>query len=170
MADKAKPSWMSLADGIVLHLHEKNQLGVTEQQQIFLFLFNKEIFHFRMTFPKKPWDWESCSEAMRKVKKSWDSWHGRVTAESRALTSLGSRRAFVDFLIMFIACTSKKASKVHKRLSQCPREDNLSSYESYRLKALDTMHFYQGRSIYDNCRFDIRSSRVTRLIMKAVYT
>ena len=34
--------------------------------------WNKVIFQFRI-FPRKPWDWESCHETFRKVKKSWDS-------------------------------------------------------------------------------------------------
>ena len=47
-----------------------------------------------MIFPKKPWDWESCSEAVRKVKKLVESW---------AWTSLWSWRAcaVADLFIMF---------------------------------------------------------------------
>ena len=33
------------------------------------FSFNKVTFYFELIFPKKPWDWESCHEAVRKVKK-----------------------------------------------------------------------------------------------------
>ena len=36
----------------------------------FLFLFDKVIFHFRI-IRKKPWDWESRREVVRKVKKPW---------------------------------------------------------------------------------------------------
>ena len=37
------------------------------------FCFYSTKKHFRMIFPKKLWDWESCSEAVRSVKKSRDS-------------------------------------------------------------------------------------------------
>ena len=48
------------------------------------FLFNKVTFHFRMIFPQKPWDWESCREAVRKDKKIVT-----LTAESWELTTNG---------------------------------------------------------------------------------
>ena len=37
-----------------------------------MLLFNKVIFQFRI-FPRKPWDWESCRESVRKVTKLWDT-------------------------------------------------------------------------------------------------
>ena len=39
------------------------------------FLFNKVTFHFRTIFPQKPWDWESCREAVRKIKNR-DTYRG----------------------------------------------------------------------------------------------
>ena len=41
------------------------------------FLFNKVTFHFRMIFPQKPWAWDSCREAVRTDKKTWDSRQNR---------------------------------------------------------------------------------------------
>ena len=49
---------------------------------------------------------------MRKVKKR--ETHGRIVS----LNQLGSQSAIADLFVMFIACMSKKASKVHKLLSQ----------------------------------------------------
>ena len=48
------------------------------------FLFNKVTFHFRMIFQQKPWDWDSCREAVRKDKKSWDSRQNRGSWQQTA--------------------------------------------------------------------------------------
>ena len=136
-----------------------------QQQQTFLFLFNKGAFHFRMIFPKK----------LRLGVLQW----GREKSKKNRETDLGSRRAIADLLILFFAWTSQKASKVHKRLSQSwpqchnipsPHEGN-SSYESYNIitsKALGTLHarhFIWERSI----NYIDQLYRATSIITKYVY-
>ena len=67
--------------------YEENGLRFSNSKQ-FRFL-NKEAFHFRIIFPKKPWDWESCRE--NRKKKNHES-HGRIVS----LDHRGSRRASAD--------------------------------------------------------------------------
>ena len=138
-----------------------------------------------MICPKKQWDWESCSGAVRKaVKKSWDSTQNH---------ELGPAWGVEEQLLMFIeiAWTSQKASKVHKLLSQGWLSANLKHSKSiwrqlmvlWKLKNHNiessghnacSALLYRGdvpeRSIYDNCRFDIGHFLASRLITKPVYT
>ena len=76
----------SPANGVALHLHEKKIIRFSTRKH-FCFYSTKKHFISRWCFPKKPWDWGSCSEAMTKVKKSWDP--QQVTAESWAWTTWG---------------------------------------------------------------------------------
>ena len=89
-------------------------------------------------------------------RESWDSRQNR---------KLG-RRAVADLFVVFIAWTSQKASKVHKRLSklaialiwniQSPHEDNRPVTP---VKCTISAHGGTG-TIYDSCRFDIGRFRV----------
>ena len=122
-----------------------------------VFLFDKETFHFRMIFPEKPWDWESCNETVTKVKKN------------RELEPLGLGESKSDCWL------SQKASKFHKRLSswklpivliwniQSLHGHFLSSYKSWKnhniersghnaRSALRYRVDVWERSIYDNCK------------------
>ena len=78
-----------------LHLHEENKLLSS----------NNNIDWY---FPKKKTTcfWESYQGKSKKMV--------RLIAESSAWTSLGRRRGIADLFVMFIACTSQKASNIHK--------------------------------------------------------
>ena len=75
----------SLADGVVqlailcIYVQEESQLRFSNSKH-FRFYSTEETFHFRMIFPKKPWDWESCL-VVRKAKKIWDSWQNQENRE-----------------------------------------------------------------------------------------
>ena len=100
-----------------------------------------------MIFPKKPWDWESCSEAVRKVKKLAESW---------AWTSLCSWRAVADLFIMFNDIARLK--KLQKFINFCLKvghSANLKHSKStirqlillWKLqKHNPAQHFFIGRS------------------------
>ena len=87
-----------------------------------------------MMFPKKQWeDWESCCGAVRKaVKKSWDSSQNHELGPSWESNML---------MLMFIAWTSQKASKVHKLLSQGALSANLKHSKSIYE---DILSFYES--------------------------
>ena len=100
-----------------------------------------------MIFPKKPWDWKSCSEAVRKVKKLAESW---------AWTSLWSWRAVADLFIMFNDIARLK--KLQKFINFCLKvghSANLKHSKStirqlillWKLqKHNPAQHFFIGRS------------------------
>ena len=48
------------------------------------FSFNKITFYFELILPEKPWDWESCREAVRKFKNS--DTHRRIVRAGRSVT------------------------------------------------------------------------------------
>ena len=80
----------------------------------FQFLLNKETFHFRMIFHKKPWDWES---------ELWASpW-----------TSLWfEKQDIVDLFVMFIAWTCQKLEKFINFCLKVGHSANLNSKSTWR--------------------------------------
>ena len=93
-------------------LHEENQLWFNNSKQ-FRFYWTKKHFIPEWYFTENH---EIGSVVVRNVKKSWGSGQNRELE----LTSMEVEEQFfvADLFIMFIAWTSQKASKVHKRLSQ----------------------------------------------------
>ena len=100
-----------------------------------------------MIFPKKPWDWESCSEAVRKVKKLAESW---------AWTSLWSWRAVADLFIMFNDIARLK--KLQKFINFCLKVGHSANFKHSKstIRQLillwklqnhnPVQHFFIGRS------------------------
>ena len=61
----------------------KEELAFPTSFSLF-FSFNKITFYFELILPEKPWDWESCREAVRKFKNS--DTHRRIVRAGRSVT------------------------------------------------------------------------------------
>ena len=51
--------------------------GTSFPRKYSIFTQQLNLFYFRQSFPKIPWDWEPCRETVRNGKKSWDSRQNR---------------------------------------------------------------------------------------------
>ena len=95
---------IALADGVVLHLHEKNYDSATINISVFT---RQRMKHFisEWYLPK------NCEIGSLVVGREKRSKTVTLTTELWAWTGLGSRRAVADIFIMLIARTSEKLQK-----------------------------------------------------------